>query len=180
MERQDFLKKTLTLGIASCGMALFSEKNGLPQTEEKHADREQKFKEAWVCTLMENMEKQLDKPSRDHLMEMCGRECARRGAVRTAQSCKGDVRKMTEMLSQYPDLDMQHTDERTVVVTYNKCFCELVGKGPDRLPDTYCECSRGWLMEMFETAAQKKVEVVTCQTIKRGGSNCQFILKVNT
>ncbi|MFC1501997.1 DUF6144 family protein [bacterium] len=178
MERKDFLTGTFKFGIASWGMMLFHSKGKPSQTDDKHSEQEQKFKENWISTLMEHLEKHFNKKSRCELMETCGRECAKRGAVQIAQSCKNDVKKMTDYLGKYPDLNIELKDDSSLVVTYKRCLCELVSKGPDRLPDTYCECSRGWLLQMFEIAAQKPVRVSIIQTIKRGGEKCEFTVMI--
>ena len=171
------MRRTLAIGAASGGAALFGG-TASAQTDDDHAEREQRFKEAWVVSLMENLEARFEEKERIGLMESCGRACARRGAIGLADACKGDVNRMTDRLSGIPDLEIEKTEDDIYRVTYRKCFCELVGNGPDRLPGTYCECSRGWLLEMFGTAAEKAVEVEIVQTIKRGGSACEFIVRV--
>lgn len=146
----------------------------MARTDDKHAEAEQKFKEAWIVELMRNLESQVDKGTRVDIMESCGRACAKRGAIGLARACNGDVNKMTDQLNSIPDLEIKGTGVNRYQVTYKKCFCELVGKGPQRLPDLYCECSKGWLLEMFGTASGRQVEVHIEQTIKRGGEACIF------
>ena len=177
MDRKTFFKKSIQMGLASGSMVLFNGKASHSQTQNAQVDHEQKFKEDWVTALMENLEEQFDEGTRIKLMETCGRGCAKRGAIQIAESCKGDVEKMMRTLSGIPDLEIERNDNQSIRVTYKKCFCELVGKGPDRLPNTYCECSRGWLLQIFETAAEKSVDVEIVQTIKRGGSCCEFIVR---
>ena len=135
---------------------------------------EKKFKEAWISSLMRAMEEQLGEQARSQLMESCGRACAGRSSVmKTARACKGDVGKLVKVLAGL--LGEGTTLSGNIVqLTYPKCYCELVADGPDRLPDVYCHCSEGWVKEIFETAAQKKVRVETLQTIKRGAGSCRF------
>lgn len=178
MDRKAFLKKSVQVGLASGGMALFNNHGVSAQTKDEHLKREQKFKEDWIRALLENMEEQFDKETRIKLMETCGRDCARRGAIQIAESCKGDVDKMVKTLYGIPNLQIEKCDDNQYLVTYGKCFCELVSSGPERLPDTYCECSRGWLLEMFGTAAEKSTKVEIVQTIKRGADACRFIVKL--
>jgi predicted ArsR family transcriptional regulator len=128
---------------------------------------------------MENMEKRLDKPSRVALMEDCGRACAGRGAVAgIAAPCRGDVAKLVERLGTHLGKENAVLDGRTARITYTKCYCPIVGAGPERLPDTWCECSRGWLLEMFETVAGKPVKVELLESIKRGGQACRFVVRL--
>lgn len=140
--------------------------------------REQKFKEEWVKALMENLEDQFDSDSRIRLMESCGRNCARRNAAQITEECRGDIDKMVKILNRIPDLKIRKKDDHGYLVTYGKCFCRLVAKGPERLPDTYCECSRGWLLQMFGTTRGKPVEVKILQSIKRGADTCRFLITI--
>ena len=178
MDRKTFLKKSVQVGLGSSGMFLFAKGGASAQTTDAHMKREQKFKEDWVKALMENLEDQFDEEARIKLMETCGRGCAKRGAIQIAEACKGDVDKMVKILSRIPDLEIEKKDDNEYLVTYGKCFCELVSKGPERLPDAYCECSRGWLLQMFGTAAEKPVEVKILQTVKRGADACKFVVTI--
>lgn len=69
-------------------------------------------------------------------------------------------------------------DGDTIHVIYKKCFCQLRALVPDELSEVYCNCSRGWLREMFETVVGKAVEVEIESTILRGSDKCQFTLKL--
>ena len=111
-------------------------------------------------------------------MESCGRDCARRGAIKLAESCKGNVEKMIATLAKSLGNENNYIEGDEIHIGWNKCLCELVDKGPDRLSDTYCLCSRGWVLEMFETAAQKLVKVEMLQTVKRGDPCCKFIVRL--
>jgi predicted hydrocarbon binding protein len=176
MERKAFLKTAVMCGAASSSL-LLSKGGGMAQKGEHASSAEQKFKESWITTLMEHMEKQLDLKTRSHLMESCGRACAKRGAISIAKSCAGDALKLGDKLSEIDGVNVDPEDDGALHVTYDRCFCELVSHGPERLPEPYCECSRGWLVQMFETAAKKQVDVKIVQTIKRGQDNCQFIVR---
>ena len=103
MERRDFLKKTSQAGLASGCLFMTNGSNLFAQTKETELkDKEQIFKENWIKSLMENMEKQHDKKARIKLMESCGRSCARRSNfIKTAQSCKGNVKKLVETFAKY-------------------------------------------------------------------------------
>ena len=125
---------------------------------------------------MENLEEKCDEKTRIELMEACGRDCAKRGAIAIAESSQGNLEKMIDVLRASPYIDIVSRKREPIKVSYKKCLCELVSKGPERLPHTYCECSKGWLLQMFETAAQKPVKVEIIQTIKRGGNSCDFVI----
>ena len=181
MKRKEFFKKTLQMGcLASTHMLLFDGSKSVAQSNKDKDSHElamqQEFKEQWIATLMENLEDQVDEEIRYSLMVSCGRACARRGATRLAEACKGDVNKLLAVLAKSPDIETRYLGGDTIHLSYKKCLCELVGHGPDRLPETYCMCSEGWVLEMFETVAQKSVQVEKIQTIKQGASSCKFAI----
>ncbi len=155
----------------------------MPKSAAKKAGPESKtkgrrFKEAWIAALLENMDRQLDPSARARVMEACGRDCARRASIKMAEPCRGDVGKLVESLAKILGSENCSIDGNVVRLTYNKCYCELVADGPERLSETYCLCSKGWVLEMFETAARKPVRVEVLQTIKRGAPSCRFLVRV--
>jgi len=63
-----------------------------------------------------------------------------------------------------------------VELRYPKCYCPLVAAGATRMSPTYCNCSRGWVLEHFETATGKPVTVKLTHSIKRGDTFCRFLI----
>jgi predicted hydrocarbon binding protein len=135
-------------------------------------------KNEWITTFMKNLDAHCDEETRTQLMLSCGRECARHVSIKLAEASKGDVNKLISKLAKIIGNENCYRENDSVHLTYNKCLCKMVNKGPEKLPDTYCICSKGWLLEMFETAAQKPVKVEILQTIKRGHPSCKFIVKL--
>jgi len=159
-------------------MAQSEEKKAGEKPAKKPKTHEQLFKESWILALMKNMEEQLDERTRTKLMETCGRNCARRGAISMAESSKGNVGNLVQSLAKFLGKENCYQEGNVVHLAYQKCYCELVAEGPEKLPDTYCHCSQGWLLEIFETAAQKPVKVEILQTIKRGAPTCKFLVRI--
>jgi predicted hydrocarbon binding protein len=128
----------------------------------------------WIENLMAAMDAHLDEGTRAALLEPCGRACAQTGAMASAKKCQGDVDKLVATLERWIGQGNAHRDGGVVHVVYPRCFCHLVAKGPERLPETYCLCSRGWLKEMFETVVNHAVEVALLESVKCGGEQCRF------
>jgi len=55
---------------------------------------------------------------------------------------------------------------------------ETMRKTKFLLPASYCLCSVGWVLEMFEIVAQKPVRVDLVQSVKRGASSCKFLVRL--
>jgi predicted hydrocarbon binding protein len=130
--------------------------------------------ERWIQSLMTAMDAQLAEGTKADLMEPCGRACARLGPIASAEKCRGDVDKLVATLEKWLGQGNAQKEGDLVHVVYPRCLCHLVAKGPERLPDTYCLCSRGWLKEMFETVVKHPVEVDLLESVKRGADQCRF------
>jgi predicted hydrocarbon binding protein len=124
------------------------------------------------------MDEHLDEATRKTLMESCGRACARGGAVTSAEKCGGDVDKLVSTLEKWVGKGHARRDADVVHIIYPRCLCHLVAKGPERLPETYCLCSCGWLKEMFETVVGNPVEVELLESVKRGAEQCSFTVRL--
>ena len=127
---------------------------------------QQKFTERWIVNLMESLDAHLDEETKATVMESCGRDCA------------GNVDKLVSTLEKWIGKGNAQRDGDVVHVVYPRCLCHLVAKGPERLPDTYCLCSRGWLKEMFETVLGEPVEVELLDSVKRGAKQCRFTVRL--
>ncbi|MCP4181483.1 MAG: hypothetical protein GY756_27280 [bacterium] len=176
MDSENFLKRECAFSLAVSGMHLLGSYKFMTQApnQNQELDREELFKEIWITSLIENTEDEFDKENRCRLMNTCGRECAKRDTIRFAEQYKNNVSGMMEFFSQSSDLEFKYAAEDTIQVIYKKCVCELNGHGPGTLTETYCECSKGWLLEMFETASQKNVNINIIRTVKRGADICEF------
>ncbi len=181
MNRKEFIKSACQIGVAS-GAFLIAESDGccaMPsEQEDQSVNRREKFTQDWIRTLMNNMDSQMDEATRIKLMEASGRACARRDAVNAAKECKGDLDKFLATMRKWVGADNVRKDGNKVHLVYSKCLCPMVQSGTDRLSDTYCNCSRGWVKEMFETVHGKPVEVRLTESIMRGGKACRFVVQV--
>lgn len=181
MKRQDFIKSAAGACLACAGSS-FRSGQEIPSSADKAGlerqarEGEEKFKQKYVTTLMENLEKRVDEPTRVRLMNDCGRACARRGGLfKAAEGNRGDLKTFLTRMNESLGTDSARLlDEKTVRWSYPRCFCELVAAGPLRLPAVYCQCSVGWVLEMFETVLGRPVKVRLVQSIRTGGSSCVF------
>jgi hypothetical protein len=182
MKRNDFFKTAARACLACAGaMALEGhEIRSAGNQAEKSQDPgeiEERLDGAYIRTLMESMEKHLDEKTRARVMEDCGRACARRGGLlRLAEKRRADLKGFLETMARSFGKDLVFLDGKTVHWGYPRCLCELVADGPERLPRTYCLCSVGWVLEMFETVIQGPVRVELLQAVKQGASSCKFLI----
>lgn len=175
MDRNAFLKRSLGAGaLAACGLALPARAG----ETEKTGDPDAAFRESWVRNFLKNLDASMDPMERAAFMESNGRDCARRSAIRLAESCKGDMAGFTEKLGAWVGKENVRFQDGKVVLIYRECYCPMVSKIREKIPDTWCECSRGWVVQMFETVAGRPLNVAMQSTIKRGDPVCRFEVEV--
>jgi len=181
MDRKGFLHNTLHLGFSTSALVLLSAAKtaSAGAQESPPADQRQKAAQAWIQSLIENLDAQLDPQARTRLMEACGRACARRGALASlAKSAGGNLDKLLSALGRHIGKENATRDGNLVHLRYAKCYCPLVAAGPPRLSNTFCNCSRGWVLEVFEAVTGKPVAVELTHSIKRGDPDCRFVIRV--
>jgi hypothetical protein len=184
MERKQFLKASLCLG-ALCGA-----RSAIPQeaeptvpeapspAEPSACERNLEFARGWVRSFMENLDTQLPEPQRVALMEARGRACARSGAARMAEAHKGNLDGFIAAMASHMGPDGLRREGDVVRVKYPTCYCPMASGIEEPLSATYCDCSVGWLKEMYETVTGGPVTVEVLETVKRGGQACRFNVTV--
>ncbi|MBN2088818.1 hypothetical protein JW964_04360 [candidate division KSB1 bacterium] len=175
MNRKKFIRTACQVGI---GVATLLSGGVMSQDTkpeaEKPEDRRQKFLQQWLKNLMENMGEQMDETTQIKLLEACGRDCAGSHAKQEAQKYAGNLDGWLGTLKKWVGETNVKQDGNRIQVVYAKCFCPLVQEAAPFANGTYCNCSRGWLLEVFETVVQKPVQVVKEETIIGGGKECRF------
>lgn len=132
----------------------------------------------WITNILRSVNDQLSEDTKIRLMESCGRSCARSGVIDSAAACAGDLNRYLSTLRGWVGTKNVTQDGDTIHVVYKKCYCRLKPQVPKELSDIYCNCSRGWLKEMFETVVGKPVDVEIKSTILRGAEMCKFTVNL--
>lgn len=148
------------------------------------------FAEGWVQRLLDNMDTLLDVETRSRLMQACGRACFINafgvapdggpvpGALeRFLEAGKGQgVRREGDaVFFQYDNVNPQGTG-----IPDSLCLCPFVESGPERLSPTYCQCSAGYVKEMFERMTGTTVAVEVLESLRTGGKVCRFKVSLRT
>ncbi len=144
--------------------------------QEDQMTQKTKFIQNWILSLMENMDEHLDEEAKINLLEECGRACAERHAKTEALKHKGNLNGWLSVFKRWVGSENVQKEDNVVRLTYSKCLCPLVQDRPPLMSKTYCNCSRGWLKEVFETVMEKPVEVKLEDSIMQGGKQCRFLV----
>lgn len=137
-------------------------------------NKKQKCVHDWVSILMKNMDAHLKEKTKIKLLEGCGRSCAQNNVKQEALKYKGNLDDWLCRMKKWVGPRNIIQEENRIRIVYSKCYCPLVQDITPILSDSFCHCSRGWLLEIFETVMEKKVDVEKEETIMQGGEQCRF------
>jgi hypothetical protein len=168
------------IGMAPCcGYAQTS-----PAAEGTPIDKRMAFAQTWAKRMMDNLDSEIDEPARVRLMHANGRSCYR-GSHQTP--FPGGVDAFIEQVKKWAGARPSPIRREGDIVYFDYvqnpaglkesdgwCLCPLVEKGPEGLSGTFCECSVGYVTEMFTGIVGKPVRVELLESLKRGGKGCRF------
>jgi predicted hydrocarbon binding protein len=179
MSRKEFFYKAskLALGLWTTVILIrpkFLFSNGKINSQENQMSQKIKFMHNWISNLMKNMDQHMDEKEKIKLLEECGRACARIHAQKEAMKFQGQLEGWLSTMKKWVGSENIRQEEDVVHVMYSKCYCPLVQDAPPLMSNTYCNCSRGWLKEVFDTVMENPVEVKLEDSIMKGGKQCRF------
>jgi predicted hydrocarbon binding protein len=133
----------------------------------------------WIDALVKNLDTNLDEKTKVLVLENCGRVCITESMKKRAKKAKQEAKSTAEFLKNlskvWSHLKLQ---DKEVYVEYPRCYCPIVASYKGALPKSWCNCSRGWIKELFESTLGKSVKVKLEKSIKQGYNVCRF--KVNS
>jgi hypothetical protein len=145
---------------------------------------------AWVKGALERMNRILDEKTKDRIMEERGRNCARVNPatlhrVMTRRSKYKSVDEFIEAEKNKLLPGMRLEKEGKILYQYYlprslarpmRCFCSLLRELPEKetVSRTYCQCSLGFVKEMWERLLAKPVRVDVVATAVTGARECKF------
>ena len=144
--------------------------------------KEQELWTRWVAALLSGLDGEVEDNIKPQVMEYCGRACAvHHGDIDTVKAIRSKVKDVDELLHR---LNQQEglwcgkwvRDGDTICSICQQCGCRLVRAGLVKPSPTFCQCSRGWVKAVFETALGRPVNVKLRQAIGRGDPVCKFIV----
>lgn len=180
MDRKDFLKNICKYSGCGCaGMILLSPATLLADkdnSEEKEEDRRIGFMQDRIAKLIEGMDANLDKEILTTLLENVGRHCAKENSEYYVKF-KGNVNGYLKGLEEWVE-KAEHDEEKGIVKITgrknNSCYCPFVDIS--KMPGEFCNCTRGWNKEIYETIIGKPVDVKIDSTVLWGGESCSYTI----
>lgn len=158
------------------------------------ADR---FKKAssWIKDLMTNMDNILDNETKIKLMHECGRSChieafgvasdekpseqAAAGFMAYLKNAGYEIIEGGEVTVVNYGWGRDHQNPWGLMIKDGYCLCPIVESIPKGLSPTFCNCSAGYVREMFQRYLGKPVDVELVETLQMGGKDCRFKITIH-
>lgn len=134
----------------------------------------------WIRRLMEGMDSEVDEETRTRILEDCGRNCIPLGFIEKMKAVweEYDLDGLLENINNVwasagANAYVKRRGDR-IYAEFGDCYCPIVQDYPEELSSSWCNCSRGWLLELFESVFGRTVEVELEKSIKQGDEICKF------
>jgi len=132
--------------------------------------------QTWITDVARGIEENTDAATCARILESCGRSCAPASLIAKAKAIYKTSAGIPEFLSRLGEVfDALQIADDAVYVVYPRCYCaQIEGVPMDKVPDAYCNCSVGWIREVFEQTLGHPIRVERIKTVVSGGDECRF------
>ncbi len=135
-------------------------------------------KAAWAGQAMVRIDGTLSEPLRREILEDCGKQCIGASILEKAARIRRAAPDLENFLV---GLNQSHIGGGTLIyaggaihATYSRCYCGMINGRRALISPTYCNCSRGWFLKLFETVLKTPIKVELEQSIAQGAPDCRF------
>jgi len=130
----------------------------------------------WIKNVVTNLDGEASGELCARVLQSCGRRCAPEKLIAQAKKIFDDSEDIGEFLARFSEIfDALHIEDNAVTVVYPQCYCpNIQSLDKEEIPDIYCECSVGWIREVFEQAIGRPVTVERLETVVAGDAGCRF------
>jgi predicted hydrocarbon binding protein len=134
----------------------------------------------WIRTLVDNLDQHAGQKEKISILENCGRNCIPKNLVLKVKQLRVESATEDEFLQKVCAL-LPHIQKRNgrIYVIYDQCYCPLMKDYKGSISPTYCHCSRGWVLELFEQALDRKIKVTLESSILQGDDRCVFAVDIS-
>ncbi len=180
MDRKEFLTRSLQLCVGCGALSTLAPAVSAQEAEtgpDQAAERRAAWMKGWVHDFTKTVDAELDEKEQIAFMQANGRACAGRGSLEAMEKYRGDLDGLLGMFrSHFGEQAAQHKDN-VVTVSWDTCLCPLV-MDVEEISHTFCHCTEGWFLAVFEMVTGKPVKAEAVETVKRGHDRCKVIVRV--
>jgi predicted hydrocarbon binding protein len=130
----------------------------------------------WVAQVTKGLEEQTDPQTCARILEACGRRCTPLGLIERARKIYADSNGIPDFVSRLGEVfEAVRLEDGAVYVIYPTCYCgQVKGMPTSEIPDSYCDCSVGWIKQLFESVLEHPVRVERMTSVIAGDPECRF------
>lgn len=146
----------------------------------------------WMQGVSERLDAHVDEPMRNQIMSNCGYNCAFHNYTAVKRTVAR--RQKFDSLDRFLEAEQQNPPTGTRLVREGdmlyqfytpseythpmRCYCSLVKKLPpdETMSLTYCQCSRGFVVKVWEAVLEHPVQVDLIESCISGASECKFAI----
>jgi predicted hydrocarbon binding protein len=133
--------------------------------------------------MMEALDQAVDEPTRQAIMQACGRQCISTNTLNKARKLSKAAPDLDDLLAQLNQAHIGgghlHREGGVIHAAYDRCYCGSVSHAKEPLSPTYCQCSCGWYRQLFETLLERSVTVELVSSIIQGDESCRFKIMIH-
>lgn len=135
-------------------------------------------KDRGIASVVEEMGSRMNEEDVKSCLEYCGRCCIDPDIINSAKEVlkqsSNDLDVVIDRLKSEGIGGITHREGNIVYASYDQCYCP--NKTEDNLSSVYCNCSRGWFMELFSNMLDRPVKVELKRSILGGADSCDFMI----
>lgn len=135
-----------------------------------------------IHDMMELLDRDVPKETRQELMESCGRKCISDGTLKKALRLQNQADDFDGLLALLNKANigggLLSRQGDVIHAEYRRCYCGAVNKTKTRFSPTYCHCSCGWYRQLFESLLNRPVRVELLGSIIQGNDSCRFKIHI--
>ncbi|MBN1144540.1 MAG: hypothetical protein JXA72_08950 [Bacteroidales bacterium] len=179
MERKEFLFKTCT--VCGCaGMALLTGQPVHAAVADDKEDWRVGFMQKRFAHLVDFMNSNVDEAMQLKMFEEMGRFCASQHKEDFEKFAGNTEAFLKDLEGQFIEKTTFDKEKQTIALLGKKqdnCVCAFAGD--KNISPTFCNCSRGYMKEMFTVVTGKPVEATVDESVLRGSNRCSFTIHLN-
>ncbi len=134
-------------------------------------------------TMMDALDQTVDEPTRQAIMQACGRQCIGASILDKARKLARTASDLDDLLARLNQAHLGggHLERKGDVIhaSYDRCYCGSVNQTKTAFSPTYCHCSCGWYRQLFETLLEQPVTVELVSSIIQGDESCRFKIMIH-
>jgi predicted hydrocarbon binding protein len=133
----------------------------------------------WIKQVVRGIDEHTDDATCARILEACGRQCTPASLIKKAKAIYAKRKDVGAFLAEFSEVfDAIQVEDDVIYVVYPRCFCkQIAGIPPEEILDAYCNCSRGWIMQLFEQATGREVDVELLESVVKGDPQCRFAVR---